>query len=76
MKLPVLIRRAHRAVSMWFTLSVAANFVAMALKPGDMPHPLITYGPLPPLLILTISGLYMFVLPWLPPKPSDPELTR
>jgi hypothetical protein len=33
------IRRSHRAVSIVFTLTVVANFVAMALRPGSPPPP-------------------------------------
>lgn len=72
MKWSALIRRAHRAISIWFTLSVAANFVAMAMNPEEMPHPLITFGPLPPLLLLTLSGLYMFALPYLSKHRGEP----
>lgn len=54
-------RQAHRWVSMAFTLSVAANFVAMAF--GPVPAWL-TYAPLLPLLLLFASGLYLFALPY------------
>jgi hypothetical protein len=58
------IRQAHRAVSMLFTLTVIANFVDMAVRPGQPPG-LVTYSPLLPLLLLLLSGLYLFVLPYL-----------
>jgi hypothetical protein len=57
------IRRAHRWVSLVFTLTVIANFVDMALRPGQPPG-LVTYSPLLPLLLLLLSGLYLFVLPY------------
>src|SRR5690606_11935351 len=49
-------RRVHRWVSMLFTLTVAANFIAMIWGP---PPAWITYSPLPPLLFLLLTGLYM-----------------
>jgi hypothetical protein len=58
------IRQAHRWVSMLFTLTVIANFVDMAVRPGQPPG-LVTYSPLLPLLLLLLSGLYLFVLPYL-----------
>ena len=55
------IRQFHRWVSIVFTLTVVANFVAMAL--GKPPMWLV-YSPLPFLFLLLFSGLYMFVLPY------------
>uniref|UniRef100_UPI002FC98656 hypothetical protein n=1 Tax=Bosea sp. (in: a-proteobacteria) TaxID=1871050 RepID=UPI002FC98656 len=55
------IRQTHRWLSMLFTATVAANFIAMAL---GQPPAWIVYAPLPPLLLLLLSGLYMFVLPY------------
>jgi hypothetical protein len=57
------IRQAHRWVSMLFTLTVIANFVAMGMAPGQMPPPWVTYSPLFPLALLMFSGLYLFALP-------------
>jgi hypothetical protein len=57
------IRQAHRWVSIAFTLTVVANFVVMALRPGQPPG-LVTYSPLLPLLLLLLSGLYLFALPY------------
>jgi len=54
------IRRIHRWLSIIFTITVVANFIAMAL---GTPPPWIVYSPLPPLFLLLFSGLYMFVLP-------------
>jgi cellulose synthase/poly-beta-1,6-N-acetylglucosamine synthase-like glycosyltransferase len=54
------IRQAHRWLSIIFTATVLANFVAMAL---GTPPPWIVYSPLLPLFLLLFSGLYMFFLP-------------
>jgi hypothetical protein len=56
-------RQIHRWLSIVFTLTVIANFVALA-RGGGMPPPLITYSPLPPLALLLFTGLYLFVLPY------------
>ncbi len=55
------IRQTHRWLSIVFTVTVIANFVAMAL--GTPPMWLV-YSPLAPLFLLLFSGLYMFVLPY------------
>ena len=55
------IRQTHRWLSIVFTLTVIANFVAMA---RGTPPPWVTYSPLPPLALLLFSGLYLFVLPY------------
>lgn len=55
------IRQAHRWISIIFTLTVSANFVAMAFAP---PPAWIVYSPLPFLLLLLFSGLYLFALPY------------
>ena len=57
------IRQAHRWVSIAFTATVVANFVAMALRPGPPPA-WVTYAPLLPLAVLLFSGLYLFLLPY------------
>ena len=58
------IRQIHRWLSIIFTVTVIANFVAMAQANGGMPPPWITYAPLLPLFLLLITGLYLFVLPY------------
>jgi hypothetical protein len=58
------IRQTHRWLSIVFTLTVIANFVAIAQAAGGMPPPWITYSPLPPLAFLLFTGLYMFALPY------------
>lgn len=55
------IRQFHRWVSMAFTLTVIANFVAMT---RGTPPAWITYAPLLPLALLLITGLYLFALPY------------
>ena len=48
------LRQIHRWVSIAFTLTVTANFTAMI---WGQPPAWITYSPLPPLLILLLTGL-------------------
>jgi hypothetical protein len=55
------IRQIHRWLSIIFTLTVIANFVAMAL--GTPPN-WVVYSPLLPLFLLLFSGLYIFALPY------------
>jgi hypothetical protein len=55
------IRQIHRWLSILFTLTVIANFVAMS---QGKPPSFITYSPLLPLFLLMFSGLYMFFLPY------------
>jgi hypothetical protein len=55
------IRQTHRWVSMLFTATVVANFVAMS---QGQPPAWVTYSPLLPLALLMLSGLYLFVLPY------------
>ena len=56
-----LIRRSHRWLSIVFTVTVLANFAAMA---RGTPPAWVTYSPLPPLALLLFTGLYLFVLPY------------
>jgi hypothetical protein len=55
------VRQTHRWLSIAFTLTVLANFVAMAL---GKPPSWVVYSPLLPLFLLLFSGLYLFVLPY------------
>ncbi|AKJ30156.1 hypothetical protein [Caldimonas brevitalea] len=55
------VRQAHRWLSVAFTLTVIANFVAMT---RGTPPPWVTYAPLLPLAVLMISGLYLFARPY------------
>ena len=55
------IRQTHRWLSIAFTVTVIANFVALT---RGTPPAWVTYSPLPPLALLLFTGLYMFVLPY------------
>jgi len=57
------VRQTHRWLSIAFTVTVIANFVALAQGRG-MPPPLVTYSPLLPLALLMLTGLYLFALPY------------
>jgi hypothetical protein len=57
-----LVRQTHRWLSIIFTATVIANFIAMAL---GQPPAWVVYSPLPPLFLMLITGLYMFVQPYL-----------
>jgi hypothetical protein len=57
------IRQVHRWTSIVFTMTVIANFIALARGSG-MPPPWVTYSPLPPLALLLFTGLYLFALPY------------
>jgi len=52
------LRQLHRWVAVVFTLTVAANFASMAV---GQPPAWVTYSPLLPLLLLLLTGIYMFV---------------
>ncbi len=56
-----LVRQTHRWLSLAFTATVLANFVAMT---RGKPPAWVTYSPLAPLALLLFTGLYMFVLPY------------
>ena len=55
------IRQIHRWLSIIFTATVIANFIAMGM--GEPPTWLV-YSPLLPLFLLLFTGLYMFALPY------------
>jgi hypothetical protein len=57
------VRQLHRWASILFTLTVIANFVAMAVT--GQPPAWVTFSPLAPLAVLLFTGLYLFVLPYL-----------
>ena len=57
------IRQIHRWVSIAFTVTVIANFAVMAVRQGQPPA-WVTYSPLLPLFLLLLTGLYLFVLPY------------
>lgn len=58
------IRQCHRWVAIAFTLTVIANFVALAQGGGAVPPAWVTYAPLLPLALLMFTGLYLFALPY------------
>lgn len=58
------IRQSHRWLSIIFTATVVANFIARAVDSAE-PSSWITYSPLPPLFLMLITGLYLFVLPYM-----------
>ncbi|MGH7460750.1 MAG: hypothetical protein ACREMA_06940 [Longimicrobiales bacterium] len=55
-------RQIHRWLSIAFTVTVVANFVALGM--GQQQVMWVTYSPLLPLGLLLLTGLYMFVLPY------------
>ena len=55
------IRQTHRWLSIAFTVTVIANFVALS---RGTPPGWVTYSPLVPLALLLFTGLYLFVLPY------------
>jgi hypothetical protein len=60
------IRQTHRWLSIAFTITVIANFVALGMAQGKQQPPAwITYSPLLPLALLLFSGLYLFALPYI-----------
>jgi hypothetical protein len=63
------IRQIHRWLSIVFTATVAANFLAMGM---GQPPAWIVYSPLIPLFLLMATGLYMFVLPYAAGRRSGP----
>ena len=67
------VRRSHRWLSIIFTLTVIANFVALAR--GEPPVWL-TYSPLPPLFLMLFSGLYLFLVPYIDRRSVDARTVR
>jgi len=65
------IRQFHRWTSIVFTLTVIANFVMLAMGKQENPPGPVTYSPLLPLGLLLITGLYMFVLPYVSKRKSS-----
>lgn len=56
------IRQLHRWLSIVFTLTVIVTFVLLQQES----HPeWVSYMALPPLFLLLLTGLYLFVLPYL-----------
>lgn len=57
-----LIRQTHRWLSIAFTLAVIVNIVALIQKSQAVWIGLLA---LAPLILLLVSGLYLFALPWI-----------
>lgn len=55
------IRQIHRWLSIAFTVTVIATFVALS---QEDPVVWVSYVPLLPLALLLFTGLYLFVLPY------------
>lgn len=60
------IRQFHRWTSVVFVLVVAAIFAMLGL--GQQPAQWIYYVPLLPLFLLMATGIYMFLLPYMPKR--------
>ena len=67
------IRQTHRGLSVAFTLTVIANFVAMTKGPAPA---WITYAPLLPLFLLLFTGLYLFLVPHVARWRAEPSPGR
>jgi hypothetical protein len=55
------IRQIHRWLSVAFTVTVVANFMA---RMQGQPAAWVTYSPLLPLALLLLTGLYLFAAPY------------
>jgi hypothetical protein len=55
------IRQIHRWLSVAFTVAVIVTFVALG---QENPAVWVSYLPLPPLALLLLTGLYLFLLPY------------
>jgi hypothetical protein len=62
MKLNLWIRRIHRWLSIIFTAVVLLIFGMLGA--GHEPEPFVYFLPLFPLALLMLTGLYLFVLPY------------
>jgi hypothetical protein len=72
MKWNKVIRQAHRWVSIAFILGVIANMVAIGtMKEGETPPGWVGALALIPLIVLLVSGLYLFALPYFPRAKRD-----
>lgn len=59
-----MIRQVHRWVCIVFTLGVLANIVAIFVLKQQTPAVWVGLLALIPLIVLLLTGLYMFVLPY------------
>ena len=69
MKSDMWIRPLHRWMSIIFTTIVTAIFIALGM--GKEPVYWVYFLPLFPLALLMLTGLYMFVLPYVARRRSD-----
>lgn len=67
------IRRIHRWVSIFFTVAVLANVVSLAVVQQDESAPWLGLLALLPLVALTCTGLYLFVLPYANRSRAEPS---
>lgn len=63
MNMNIWIRQIHRWLSIAFTVVVASIFATLGA--GKQPAEWVYFLPLFPLALLTLTGLYMFALPYL-----------
>ena len=61
------IRQSHRWLSIVFTIAVIVTAFALS---RDKPAPWASYLPLPPLFLMLLTGLWLFVVPYLRKRPS------
>ncbi|MDZ3830367.1 MAG: hypothetical protein U0S50_00955 [Sphingopyxis sp.] len=62
MKFSKVVRELHRWLSILFTGIVAAIFALLGF--GSEPAEWVYFLPLPPLLLMMVSGLYLFFRPY------------
>jgi hypothetical protein len=60
------IRQFHRWVSVGFVLAFIFTSTVLALK---LPLPWAVYSPLPFLFLLAVTGVYLFLLPYVGRRP-------
>ena len=63
-----LIRQTHRYMSVAFTLAALANIIAVMTRAE--PNMWVGFLALGPLILLLITGLYLFVLPYVSKTPA------
>jgi len=66
-----LIRQIHRWLSIVFTMAVLINIGAMVAKQSALWIGLLA---LVPLIVLLLTGLYMFVLPYVSRRRGEPYI--
>ncbi len=67
------VRQIHRWLAIAFTVTVIVTFVALAQQE---PAVWVSYVPLLPLALLLLTGLYLFVLPYVTKWRSGRAITR